>query len=746
MRSITVAFLLLACSGMCAAATPELITHIAAHGSFVQGSDRLYPVELGTKTARDALTGGGMWLTAPDGTRTFARTERVDPQRDGNQTWIGKVSTPGGERSVVITFGRDATFGSLLSASGKPFRVVTQHGKTYLAQTDERAAAAHAQALKLLPRPAPDYVMPPRRAASTGAMAEARAAVLAAASSTTPPTVDLLLGYTPGVVAQLGSTSAVVTNLTYLVAVTNQAYADSKANGRVRLVGTLEVDYSDTPTNHQALYDLTPDSNSAGAFAEALTPLVAMRRDLGADLVSLVRPFSLITQDGSCGVGWIPGASLQPYLAGDAGWGYSVIDIGTWENGDSTYFCSDVTLAHEIGHNLGLAHDKADAAGPGAFTYAYGWQKTFPVGSFSTIMAYGVAGQEPVPYFANPDITLCNNHPCGDPIEANQTLALNQTMPVAAKFNAPGGPSLDLNGDGLTDLVLQNDAGGQFTYVLEGGGFFPSIYKSQSVAAGYYIAAIADLYGDRRTELVWTSAADDVYFWTYNGAGGFSSVQGPNHAAGWKLIGTGDINGDGTGDLLWINAATHQFTYWLMNGTAVIGKKTINVAPGYYIAAIGDFAGMGRADLVWTSAANDLYFWINNGNGTFTSKRSLDYPSGWKLLGSGDMDGDQRADLVWTNDAAHQFAYWLMNGSTRVGYKIVPIAAGYHVVNIDRFAGAVAGVLWTSAANDLYLWMNKGDGTFSSSQVVGGGPAGGGAYYNNYPSGWSVLSTLPTKP
>jgi hypothetical protein len=81
-----------------------------------------------------------------------------------------------------------------------------------------------------------------------------------------------------------------------------------------------------------------------------------------------------------------------------------------------------------------------------------------------------------------------------------------------------------------------------------------------------------------------------------------------------------------------------------------------------------------------------------------------------------------------------------------VGYKIVPIAAGYHVVNIDRFAGAVAGILWTSAANDLYLWMNKGDGTFSSSQVVGGGPAGGGAYYNNYPSGWSVLSALPTKP
>jgi hypothetical protein len=744
MRSFTVALLLLFCSGMCAAATPELIIHIAAQGSFVRGSERLYPVELNANAAQDALTGGGMWLTAPDGARTFARTERVDPQRDGNQTWIGKVSTPGGERSVVITFGRDATFGSLLSATGKPFRVTTRGGKTYLVQAD--AAAGHAPALKLRP-PAPDYVIPPHQRAKSGrAMAQPSAAAWATASSTTPTTVDLLLGYTSGVVSQLGSTSAVITNLTYLVAVANQAYADSQVNGRVRLVGTLEVNYSDIPTNHQALDDLTPGANAAGAYADALAPLIAKRRDLGADLVSLVRPFALVTQDGSCGVGWMPGGSLQPYLSDDAGWGYSVINIGTWENGTSSYFCADVTLAHEIGHNLGLAHDKADAAGPGAFTYAYGWQQTFPVGSFYTIMAYGAAGQEPVPYFANPDITLCNNHPCGDPIEANQTLALNQTMPVAAKFNAPGGPLLDLNGDGLTDLVLQKNAGGQFTYMLEGGAFFPSFYKTQPVASGYRIAAIGDLYGDRRSELVWTSAANDVYFWTYNGAGGFSSVRGPDHAAGWKLIGTGDMNGDGTSDLLWTNASAHQFGYWLMNGTAVVGKRTISVAPGYYIAAIGDFAGLGRADLVWTSAANDLYFWMNNGNGTFTSRRGLDYPSGWQLQGSGDMDGDQRADLVWTNDTTHQFAYWLMSGSTRVGYKIVPIAAGYHVVNIDRFAGAVAGILWTSAANDLYLWTNNGDGTFSSSQVVGGEPAGGGAYYNNYPNGWSVLSTLPAKP
>jgi len=728
--------------GVCAATSPQLLTHIAMQGSFVQGTERLYPVQLRQDAAREAVADGGMWLTTPSGESTFAKTVRMDIQRDGNQTWIGKVSTPGGERSVVITFGRNATFGALLSATGTSTRLLTQNGKTYLAQTDERAAAAHAQAMKLLPLPTPDYLMPPRTPASARMLSQANAAVAAAAAGTRPPIVDVLIGYTPGMVSALGSNSAVVTRINYLVSLTNQAFADSQVNGRVRLVGTLEVSYPDNTTNDQALYDLSNNSSSTVAGSLALAPLRARRQDLGADLVSLLRPFSSTTQGGSCGVGWLNGGNLTPYTTASAASGYS--DVSDGQDG-SGYGCADISTAHELGHNLGLAHDKGNSTGPGAFTYAYGWEQTLPSGSFATLMAYPATGQQLLAYYADPNITLCNNHPCGDPVEANQTLALNQTMPVAAEFNAPGGPKLDLDGDGAADLLIQNDAGGQFTYMLEGFGFFPSSSKTMPVTAGYHIAAVGDLQGDHVSELIWTSAANDLYFWTYNGAGGFTSVQGPSYGAGWKLVGTGDINGDGTSDLLWINASTHQFSYWLMNGSTVIGTKIISIAPGYSIAAIGDLAGKGHVDLVWTSAAHDLYLWMNNGNGGFTSVRGLDYPAGWQLVGSGDIDGDQRADLIWTNDATHQFAYWLMNGSTRVGYKISSIASGYHIVNIDRVSGAVASILWSSAANDLYLWQGNGDGSFTSSHVVSN-PAAGGGYYYNYPSGWSVVSTLPANP
>jgi len=736
---IAVIVFILSC-GACAATPPQLLTHIATQGSFVQGTERLYPVQLHQDAAQEALANGGMWLTTPGGESTFARTVRVETQSDGNQTWIGKVSTPGGERSVVITFGRNATFGSLLSATGTPTRLITQNGKTYLVQTDERAASAHAQTLKLLPPTVPDYLIPPHAPVSAHALSQAKAVVAAAAAGTTPPIVDVLVGYTPGMVTELGSTAAVVTRINYLVSLTNEAFADSQVNGGVRLVGTLEVSYPDSTTNEQALYDLSNVSGSTATGSLALAPLRAQRQDLGADLASLLRPYSSTTQGGSCGVGWLNGGNLSPYTTASAAYGYSEVSDGQ----DGNSYCLDISMAHELGHNLGMAHDKANSTGPGAFTYAYGWEQTLPSGSFATIMAYPAAGQEPLPYYADPNITLCNNNSCGDPVEANQTLALNQTMPVAAEFNAPGGPRLDLDGDGLADLVLQNDAGGQFTYMLEGSGFFPSSGKTMSISAGYHIAAVGDLRGDHLSELIWTSAANDLYFWTYNGAGGFTSVQGPSYGAGWKLVGTGDINGDGTSDLLWINASTHQFSYWLMNGPIVIGTKIMSIAPGYSIAAIGDLTGDGHVDLVWTSAANDLYFWMNNGNGSFTSIRGLDYPAGWKLMGSGDIDGDQRADLIWTNDSTHQFAYWLMNGSSRVNYRIISIAAGYHIVDIDRVSGVVASILWSSAANDLYLWQNRGDGTFASSQVAS--YPGGGGYYGNYPSGWSVLSTLPANP
>ena len=117
MGKVLFAILSFASCSVCAAATPELFSRIVTQSSFLQGTERFYPVDMQKGWVKAASAEGGVWVTTPDGEHVFAKTVRVEGQRDGNQTWVGEVSTPGGERSVIITFGKDATFGSLLSAA-----------------------------------------------------------------------------------------------------------------------------------------------------------------------------------------------------------------------------------------------------------------------------------------------------------------------------------------------------------------------------------------------------------------------------------------------------------------------------------------------------------------------------------------------------------------------------------------------------------------------------------------------------
>ncbi|WP_201313651.1 reprolysin-like metallopeptidase [Dyella sp. EPa41] len=742
MRKVLFALLALGASSVCVAGAPELVRQISTKDSFLQGNERLFPVDLQRDAVRTAQTEGGLWFTTPDGEHLFARTVRVDKQADGNQTWIGTLATKSGDRSIVITVGTDAVFGSLLSSDAKPLRLVTRQGKSYITKRDEQIAAA--QATLQAPFTAPvDYVLPPvAKTPPTGGsrvQSAAAGATLLAAAPGTGPTVDVLLGYTPGMVTQIGSASGVVTRLNYLVAVANQAYSDSQVSGRVRLVGTMLVNYQDYSNDNTVLTDLVNPSSTG-----PLAALRAQRHALGADLVSLVRPFSSTGQGGVCGLGYLNFSSGAPLSTALAPYGYSTIGDGV--NGG--YYCLDTTLAHEMGHNMGLAHDIADANGPGVFPYAYGWRQTLTTGSFYTIMAYSADNQQPVPYFADPAINLCNGNPCGDVTQANQTLALNQTMSIVAAFNAPGQPSLDLDGDGSADLMLQNPSIGQYASLLVQDASVQS-GRIVSVAAGYHIAAIGDFDNSGSTDLVWTSAANDLYLWMNDGTGHFASNYLGVYPAGWTLIGAADLNGDGKSDLLWMNNTTHQFGYWLMDGAKSTSIRSVNVTPGYYIAAVGDFEGNGHTDLVWTSPNNDLYLWINNGSGSFSSVRGLDYPAGWQLVGAGDVDGDQKADLIWTNDTTHQFAYWTMNGTTRTGYSISTMPSGYHIAAIDRFSSSVVSILWNAPGNYLYLWRNNGSGAFSTDTELLSFPAdptGSTGFYWAYPNGWSVVSGLITRP
>src|SRR5690606_30523217 len=123
---------------------------------------------------------------------------------------------------------------------------------------------------------------------------------------------------------------------------------------------------------------------------------------------------------------------------GDESFGYSVVSDGSDidEDDNNTYYCREETLAHELGHNMGQAHNKEDSTETGTHAYSYGYRESSSTG-FYTVMAYPQAdgNQFSIRYFANPSIKYLNRA-TGVANKSDNAKSLNLTMPIVSTFRA----------------------------------------------------------------------------------------------------------------------------------------------------------------------------------------------------------------------------------------------------------------------------------------------------------------------
>ncbi len=368
---------------------------------------------------------------------------------DGSATWIGHLKDFGDNYKVLLTYSPDATEGFILTPKGEINLMSNASGELY--QFNPGAAGyknmtGDGESCAAIPATAGMQMFSAAAAATaTTGTPSAITATTAKAAATATQTVDLLVLYSPGMLSVYGSADKVATRVDALIAAANQAYVAGGLAYQVRRVGLEMVSVDDKTSNDSLLNQMKART---GAFAT-----MGSRRDqLGADLVTVIRPLYAQVQ-GSCGVGYVSGyggSNVSQY----ADYGLSVLGDGNDRTGQN-YYCDPLTMTHELGHNMGLMHDRSTVAqqggGVGVTPYAFGFAVA---GRWGTIMSYTSPRQIK---FSNPDDYTCGTKErCGvpesSPTSANNVKALAQSMPLVAGFRPSAGAAQTYSVTGVVTL------------------------------------------------------------------------------------------------------------------------------------------------------------------------------------------------------------------------------------------------------------------------------------------------------
>ena len=251
--------------------------------------------------------------------------------------------------------------------------------------------------------------------------------------------VDVLCVYTSLARTSSGGLPALTARLQNAIDATNGAYTNSGLNSggvnrlQIRLAGMVEIAYAEqSPPPPNWLNHLQRVTDPSDGYMDNVQSL---RDQYKADTVLLVIDDPAFTG----GTAW--------WALWDQAQAYSCINWRGLGGGN-------LTLAHELGHNFGCAHDhESDSSAP--LSYAWGHYFTSGGNTYGTIMAY--PGNIRLQQFSNPhQIHPGTGQPLGvvpgDPRAAYDALVISQTRWTLANYRDATG-IVDCNADGLDDAA-----------------------------------------------------------------------------------------------------------------------------------------------------------------------------------------------------------------------------------------------------------------------------------------------------
>jgi hypothetical protein len=328
-----------------------------------------------------------------------AMLTQVTPLKSGSGLiWSGTVNgNPYSE--VIMTVLSDGTVRGYIRDGARIFDVLTVRSGLYAIQERDEKILSGLEQLPMIP------------ANQAQGVPQLPSRPLPGSLQDVSTRIDVLIVYSISARTAAGGTNQIVAEANTAIASANQSMTNSGIATTFNLVGTAEMNYTDSGNFSTDLNRLT--STSDGYMDDAHT----LREQYKADMVSL-----LVSSTQYCGIAWLM-TNVSTSFASSA---FSVV---------ARTCISNLSFQHELGHNMGSNHDPANSGGGGAYSYSYGYQDP---GFFRTVMAYSCSPSCPrVNWFSSPNRNY-NGRVMGTSTQ-NNTLSLQNTISTVANFRQGDG-------------------------------------------------------------------------------------------------------------------------------------------------------------------------------------------------------------------------------------------------------------------------------------------------------------------
>jgi hypothetical protein len=327
-----------------------------------------------------------------------------------------------------------------------------------------------------------------------------------------------------------------------------------------------------------------------------------------------------------------------------------------------------------------------------------------------------------------------DDHELAYPISYSD-IALNEgggNFQVISGVGEPGGPgpffAVDVNGDGITDLIFSNsNGGGGFQLVLEGGDCTVScsqIIQVDAANSGVVAMAAADFDGNGTMDLAVLTTSNTLVILLNDGTGSFRRAFS-YAVSGGEGLAVGDFNGDKVPDVE-------------VGGTIFLGKGggALTEAGAYAVgpgAVVADMNHDGFDDLVFLTGTG-VKVLLGSASGEMTPGASVPVADGGAIA-VGDFNHDGAIDLAVAGtlpnppnsgliyDASPSFVN-VYFGNGHGGWFPSPTVYGTGNQPVSFIAGDVYGSgnidLVTFGASDasLTILRNIGNGYFVAAPVT----------------------------